>query len=299
MSDNAGTSSGSSSYPGVAGTPPPYGQDTPPPPTYPGQQPPTYPGQPSPGDPGQPSYPGQYPPAYGSTDPNAYLGPPPSYPGGGYGVPPPPNQQTGWSGLAIAAFVASLVPLIGILAAVPLAIVALVKIAKTHERGKGLAIAAIIISVLWWIGFIGLGAWVAGTSVERNDAGAITKEGRIDFGEIRAGDCVNIPDPGGSDDINTFELKGVPCSEPHNAEAAALIPIEGDSFPGTDAIDDQTARECETEALSYLSEAPKTGLQPYRLIPTESIWDDDNGHRAICFVTQADYSATTGSVADK
>ncbi len=285
MSDTAGTSSGSSSYLGSAGTPPPppYGQGTPPPPTYPGQQ---------------PSYPGQYPPAYGSTDPNAYLGPPPSYPGGGYRVPPPPDQQTGWSGLAIAAFVASLVPLIGILAAVPLAIVALVKIGKSHQRGKGLAIAALIISALWWIGFVALAVWF-GQSVERNDAGAITKEGRIDFGEVRVGDCVSIPDPGGSDDINTFELKGVPCSEPHNAEAAALIPIEGDSFPGTEAIENQTARKCATRARTYLNGAPEAGLQPYRLIPTEGIWDDENGHRAICFVTQVDYVDTTGSVTGK
>jgi len=291
MSDNAGaTSGGSSPYPGqqpptYGGQPPAYGSQ---PPAY-GSQPPAYGSQP-------PAY-GSQPPAYGSTDPNSYLGPP-AYPGGGYGVPPPPNQQSGWSGLAIAAFVASLVPLVGILAAVPLAIVALVKIGKSHQRGKGLAIAALIISALWWIGFVAFAVWF-GQSVERNDAGAITKEGRIDFGEVRVGDCVSIPDPGGSDDINTFELKGVPCSEPHNAEAVALVPIEGDSYPGTDAIDNQTARECATNALSYLSGVPKAGLQPYRLIPTDSIWDDDNGHRAICFVTQADYSETTGSVANK
>ncbi len=292
MSDNAGgTSGGSSPYPGqqpptYGGQPPAYGGQ---PPAY-GSQPPAYGSQP-------PAY-GSQPPAYGSTDPNSYLGPPPSYPGGGYGVPPPPNQQSGWSGLAIAAFVASLVPLVGILAAVPLAIVALVKIGKSHQKGKGLAIAAIIISVLWWIGFIALAVWFT-QGVERDDAGVITTQGRIDFGEIRVGDCVSIPDPGGSEDVNTFELKGVPCSEQHNAEAVALIPIEGDSYPGTDAIDNQTARECATNALSYLSGVPKAGLQPYRLIPTDSIWDDDNGHRAICFVTQADYSETTGSVADK
>lgn len=79
-----------------------------------------YPGQP-------PSYPGQQPPAYGGG-----YGSAPVYPGGGYDGAAP---AAGWSGWAIAAFLCSLIPFLGILAAVPLAIVALVKISKTRQRG--------------------------------------------------------------------------------------------------------------------------------------------------------------------
>ncbi len=291
MSENAGTSGGSSAYPGSGGPPQPpaYGQD-------PGQQPPSYPGQST--YPGQPTYPGQHPPPYGSTDPNAYLGPP-SYPAGGYGIPPPPGQQSGWSGLAIAAFVTALVlPLVGILVAVPLAIVALVKIAKSREKGKGLAIAAIVIAVLWWIGAIILGVWVARQQVERNDAGEITEEGIVEFGDIRAGDCVTIPDLDGEGDVNTFELKGVPCSETHNAQAVAITAIDGESYPGESALGRQSLAPCTTALRTELRgvELGPGGYVPYRLIPTEGIWDDDGGHRVICFVIRADFGDMTGSL---
>lgn len=313
MTENTGgsgssASSGSSGWEGsppnppYAGTPPAYGQGATPHYGY-GPEPGYGTGAPPPPAESPPSgYPGQRPPVYGSSDPNSYLGPP-AYPGGGYGAPPPPpgyqSAQTGWNGFAIAAFVTSFVPLIGILAAVPLGIVALVKIAKSAQKGRGLAIAGIVISVLWWVAFIVFAVWYAAQTAERNDAGQITKEGRIDFGQIRVGDCVKIPDPGGTGDVNTFDLKGVPCSSGHNAETAAVIPISGDSYPGSDALDSQTVGECQTRAQSYLAGSSVAGLQPYRLIPTESIWDDDNGHRVICFITRVDYSDTTGSLTSK
>lgn len=287
MTEQSG-SSGSSAYPG-------QGYGGPPPPSY-GQPPPPYnPSQPSYGQGG--AYPGA-PAGYGAAPPQ-YSGPP-AYPGGGYGMPPPPPgyqaAQTGWSGWAIAAFVTSLIPLVGIIAAVPLAIVALVKIAKSALKGKWLAIAAIVISVLWWIGAIGLAVWWAGQTVDRNNAGQITKEGRLDFGQIQVGDCVNIPDPGGPGNVNTFDLKGVPCGSPHNAETAAILPVSGSSYPGFGVLDSQTVGQCDTRAQSYVAGtgAPATGLQSYRLIPTQSIWDSDNGHRVICFVTRTDYADMTG-----
>lgn len=295
MTENTGTSGGSSAYPGSGGQPQPpsYGQN-PPPPVYSGQPPPPYPGQPT--YPGQPPYPGQHPPAYGSPDPNAYLGPP-SYPTGGYGMPPPSDQQRGWSGLAIAAFVASLVPLVGILAAVPLAIIALVKIAKSGDKGKGLAIAAIIISVLWWAGAIILGVWFAGQQVERNDAGEITEEGIVEFGEIRVGDCVNIPDPAGTEDVKPFDLKGVPCGEVHNAQAVSITPIDAESYPGESSLDNQSLKPCLAALTSELDVTVGPGdYLPYRLYPTESVWDDDNSHRVVCFVTKDGFGDMTGSL---
>ncbi len=308
MSETPGSSGGSSAYPGPgdAAQPPPYGQpSTPPaygqgqPPAYPGQQPPAYvQGQPAPAY-GQ----GQQSPPYGSTDPNSYLGPP-SYPAAGYGMPPPPPgyeaAQSGWSGLAIAAFVVSFLPLIGILAAVPLAIVALVKIAKSSQRGKGLAIAAIIISVLWWVAFIAFAVWFAGQTVERNDAGEITKEGRIAFGDIAVGDCVSIPDPGGTGDVNTFDLKGVPCSVAHNAQAVAITAIDGESYPGEASLNSQSLRPCAAALTTQVRGAVvgQGSYVSYRLIPTEGIWDDDGGHRVICFVIRDGFGDITGSLTD-
>lgn len=268
---------GSSPYPPAQGPAPnPGGQGHRPPPP-----------------PGASGYPGRF---------SAPSGPPahpvhpgyPGYPGPGgssYEFRPVP----GWNGFAIAAFVVGLVvPLLGLFIAVPLGIVALVRIGKTRERGTWLAIAGMVVAVLWWIAFIALGAALSLQGADRNADGEIVDAGRIAYDEIREGDCVNIPDPAGTGDVDTFDLEAVPCSEGHNAQTVALVPLDGDEFPGKQAIDEQSQQPC-FEAVSALPGVSQgsTDYQPYRLVPTESIWGDDGGRTALCFVTRTDYADMT------
>jgi len=209
-----------------------------------------------------------------------------SYPGGGYDGGAPVGG--GWNGLAIAAFVAGLVvPLVGILIAVPLGIVALVKTGKSRQRGRGLAISGMVLSVLWIVGFVGLAVVLVNQTAERDEAGTIVEEGRMDFGEIRVGDCVGIPGAG-EGDIDTFDVRGVPCDEPHNAETVELIPIEQDDYPGQTDLNSASADRC-LATVSEVVGADRSGYQAYRLIPDETIWEDDNGHRVICFVTESGF----------
>lgn len=286
-------------------------------PTYPGQ-PPSYPGGPSggpgqaPGNyppgsyPGQSGYPGQTP---GSYPPGSYPGQqPPSY-GGGYGMGPAypggsydgAAPAPGWSGLAIAALLCSLIPFLGLLAAVPLAIIALVKIRETRQRGTFLAIVAIVISVLWWVGAIGLGAAWYSDSADRNDEGVISNEGRLELGQIQTGDCLDVP--GLSDDleieVSTYEMRGVPCDGDHNAEAVGIVEIEGDIFPGSAALDAESATQCVARLAEYAPSGLPAGVVGFRLVPTEQVWDDEVGHRSVCFAVNSDYSDMERSVTDK
>ena len=292
-------STGSSPYPSPGSSPyPPPGSSPyrPPSPAQgPGPGPGGAPGRLPPPPPGASGY-----PAPGPSGPPAYPQPAPGYSGypgqGGPGGAPyefVPNP--GWNGFAIAAFIVGLlVPLLGPLIAIPLGIVALVHIGKTRERGKALAIAGMVLSVLWWLAFIAFGAVLALQDAERNANGAIVEAGRIGYDDIREGDCVNIPDPAGSGDVDLLDLQGVPCSEEHNAQTVALLPLDGDEFPGDQSIDDQSRQPC-LEAVSALP-AVRTGntkYRPYRLAPTESLWDEDGGREALCFVTRADYADMT------
>lgn len=301
MTDRPGETGGDPTYPGQQ-PPPSYPVQQP---DYPGQQPgypgqqPGYPGQQS-GYPGQQSgypgqqsgYPNQQPPPYGGG-----YGSAPSYPGGGYDGAAP---ASGWSGWAIAALISSLVPLLGILAAIPLAIVALVKIRRSRQRGQLLAIAAIIISILWWVGAIGLGvAWFNDTA-ERDNQGVITSEGRLEIGQIQIGDCVSIPSLEDPDvEVGVYEMRGVPCDEEHNAEAVGVVEIEGEEFPGSAALDEESRTKCVAQALDYLVNGLPEGVKGFRLIPTEDVWNDDGGHRSICFAVNSDYSDMEGSVIEK
>ncbi len=179
------------------------------------------------------------------------------------------------------------VPLVGILVAVPLGIVALVKIGKNRKRGKGLAISGMVLSVLWIVGFVGLAVVLVNQTAQRDEAGTIVEEGRIDFGEIQVGDCVDIPGAG-EGDIDTYDVRGVPCDEPHNAETVELISIEQDDYPGQTDLDSASTNSC-FATVSEVVGADRSGYQDYRLIPDESIWEDDNGHRVICFVAETGF----------
>jgi hypothetical protein len=240
-------------------------------------QPPPYSGQ-------QP----QYPPAYGSPDPNVYLGAPgyPGYPGG-----PDPQGSRGYSGLAIAAFVTGLVlPLVGILAAIPLGIVALVKISKTHAKGRWMAIAGMTLSVLWWAAIIGVAIWAISNQAQRNDAGQIDKAGDLSFSDVRVGDCVTID--GLASGATIENLKGVPCADSHNAQAYWIVPINASDYPGEAAVAQQARRGCLPKFTPYAG----LGLLPHYLYPTESVWNSSGGHQAVCFAIASDRGETTGSV---
>lgn len=254
------------------------------------------------GGPSYPGYPGQPQPSAGTSPPPAQAYPPPpgqgapgdypGYPGGGYSDDGP----RGWSRWAVAAFIVGLViPLIGILIAIPLGIVALVKIGRGRQRGKVLAILGMVFSVLWWLGLIALGVWAVSQQAGRDDTGAITKSGRIAFGDIREGDCVSIPGLTGTEDIDTFKLKGVPCSQSHNAETVAVIRIDSSDYPGQANLDDQSGQPCR-DAISAVPAVQAGGYQSSRLIPTQGIWGDPSGHRVLCFVVKSGFGNFTGSL---
>jgi hypothetical protein len=275
------------SQPAYGSPPPPpgYGYTGPPPaPVYPAR-----PGQPGqPGYPPPPGYPGQ-PPAYG--------GYPPAYPGAGYDGGAPAGRRS-WSGLAIAAFVTACIPWIGILAAVPLGIVALVKIGKSRQRGKGLAITGMVISVLIWVATIGIGIAVYNNTASRDSNGHITEAGRINFADIRTGDCVQIDGINSGKSVGLLDVQGVPCSSRHDAESVGDVVFGQSVYPGYSTLTEQARVQCTQLASQYVDPAQVAGLQPYLFAPSESLWNSDDGtHRVVCLVTKSDYSSLTGSVA--
>lgn len=121
------------------------------------------PGYPPQGGYGVPGYPPQAPPGYpppppGYPPPMGYGGyPPPGYPPPGY--PPPYGDQGQMNGLAIGGFVCSFLGCISIVGLI-LSIVAYnqIKQSQGQQKGEGLALAGIIISIVvmclsgfWWV----------------------------------------------------------------------------------------------------------------------------------------------------
>ena len=198
------------------GTPPPPAEPPttaipPAPPVY-GTEPPAAPAY------GQPGYGAPQPgvPQYGAPQPGVpqYGAPPPGVPQ--YGMPP--SDQPG-KGMAITALVISFFGcvVIGALIAIPLAIAVLVRSKDGRNHGKGLAIAALVVSVVTLaIPVVGI---VAGVSYVNS---------LTDVNDLREGDCLTATGLTDSDAESVTEIKTISCSESHDGQVLATVELTQD-----------------------------------------------------------------------
>lgn len=205
-------------------------------------------------------------------------GQPPPYPGYAYPPPPPPgtypppppgpSQRS--SSLAIIALVCAVLPCgITWLVAIPLAIVVLVKAANGTARGRGMAVAAIVVSVVWLIASaIGIALLV--NEVTKYDAARDAGEGTISSGMIREGDCFSeLPD---GEEIDTVEIIG--CEQEHVGEVYAVESISPAEGAGQDEIYDLAQETCTEQFEDYVGPGPLDPDLRYSLIaPNEDSVD--------------------------
>lgn len=184
---------------------------------------------------------------------------PPSSPGP-YPSSAGPPLRRGVSGWAIAALV------LGLLACVPLgAIFGIVGIVKTkggEQSGLGLAIAGLVLSMVWtpvWV--------IAAVAVIANNQPFIT--GTVDSSPVfRVGEC-----------FMTSNLDAVDCSKPHSNEVFAVLELSRFS---TDDGDQQLKDRCTAELQKY---SPSAIRDPHVQIQTwgpDSSWKYMNNHTAAC-----------------
>jgi hypothetical protein len=177
--------------------------------------------------------PGSNDPTGDPTPPNPYGAPQPSPYGqpAPYGQPPAgagypasgqPAKEQG-KGLAIAALVLSLIPCI-ITNLVSLVLAVLVLVGK--KGGRGLAIAAIVINVLVLIGWgalIALGVVLSGTPID----------------DVKDGQCFNAEGlTNGDEGVSQIEV--VSCSSSHDGEVLATNELDADE---AEAYQDQSGDE--------------------------------------------------------
>ncbi|MFD7786388.1 DUF4190 domain-containing protein [Streptomyces nojiriensis] len=259
------------------------------------------PGQPGPyGQPGQPG-----PPPYGGA------------PQGWY----PQQQQQKTNPLAIVAFVMSIlcnIPLVPLI----LGIVALSQIKSRGEKGKGLAIAAIVIHslvIVFYGTFVVLGLTGAlddDAPRKRDTTGLVTgpsatgpsatkpatKPATSGLTEIRKGDCFNTKDDLAQygDEDGTQAARSVtivPCAQPHKGEAYAVFNLDAGTYPGNEKVTKSAEEKCSGTALtSYVGNDPKVSekLEVYYYYPQAASWL--LGDREVtCFVGDPS-GPTTGSI---
>ncbi|WP_280274726.1 DUF4190 domain-containing protein [Nocardia wallacei] len=202
----------------------------------------------------------------------------------------PPPQQQGTNGFAIAALVTGILGGICGLSIV-FGIIALVQIKKTGQRGRGLAIAGLVLTAAWIaLGVIGAIAGIANSP--RDSSGEITSSGSESVTRLRAGDCVG----GIEDGKRMTEISVSPCTQAHDGEVISQFDLPKGSWPGEPTVAQQAETRCTADIEQALANSPMLDkLQISYLYPdNKKDWDRDRG--ITCLVFDAAGGKLTGSV---
>jgi Domain of unknown function (DUF4190)/Septum formation len=231
---------------------PPYPPQPPAGPPYPPQWPagPPYPHQPSAG---------QYPPPY----------PPPR----GW-VPPFPQAQT-TSGFAVASLVLGFFGII--LLSLIFGIIALGKTKAGGQRGRGMAIAGLVLSAGWIVIFI-----IAIV------AAAMSPTHTVSAFSVGVGDCLADIPSGVITEVNTTS-----CDRPHRGEVVGVLKMPDGPYPGESPLRDDREK-CSNALQSYSSTAAQDpNIELTTLRPTRETWEHGN-RDLVCIATLS--SPRTGSL---
>jgi hypothetical protein len=230
------------------------------------------------------------------------FGPPEAYPGdpsGPPGGPPPPGQTNGW---AIAAFILGLLG--GTLLGIIFAIVALRQIGESRQRGKGLAIAGLALSIIWsaaLVAYLVLGnsgtpaGQSAGggshpsapTSSPPATPGSHGAGSQTSVFSLRTGQCFQNP-PANQAILGITNVTVVPCTTLHNAQVFVEFPATGSStYPGSTSLKRQANQGCHSRIAGNLETSKITNkMSLHFLYPLSASWAQ--GHRAItCLVVDS------------
>ncbi|MDI2126484.1 DUF4190 domain-containing protein [Yinghuangia seranimata] len=216
------------------------------------------------------------------------------YPYGYQGYNPPPGWHPDRTNrFAITSLVTSLTCLWPV--GLGFGIAALSQIRRRGERGKGLAIAGVVISSLMaafavtLVTLIATGVIDTDDDPERDDNGAVTQSGDIDVTTLRKGDCFSDRttehpmNPGEEAHRRSIVVRVVPCTEPHTAEVTGDYTLPGDTYPGDAPVKSGAMQRCQEVLGDYAMDirAYDEQLQVFYYRPDAMSWARGN-HRVIC-----------------
>ncbi|MEU6978451.1 MULTISPECIES: DUF4190 domain-containing protein [unclassified Streptomyces] len=244
--------------------------------------------------PGGPAAPGPYgaPGPYQVPGPYTPYGPyGPQGPGGAgpYGAPRP-----GTNGLAVASLVSGIVcclPPLGLI----LGLVALPRIRKQQQKGKGLAVAGIALStvscLLVVLGFAtgGFASFWEGFQEGVDKAGS----SKSAF-SLRKGECFDVP---GKMEEYTENVDIVDCAKPHEGEVTGSFKITGYAkWPGDKALDGLAEERCQeiNDAYTLDKWAVPDDVWTYYYLPSSMSWR--GGDRTVTCTYGTDKTPFSGSL---
>jgi hypothetical protein len=131
---------------------------------------------------------------------------------------------------------------------------------------------------------------VACDTVERDESGQIVGSGTLDVALMKAGDCFQSL----HEDILTLDdVPGVPCGEPHDNEVFHIFAVEGETWPGDEAVEAMAFNTCIDAFEVYLEVAwTESQLDFTWLSPTQRAWEQLGYREIVCFLYEEDRRLT-------
>ena len=230
--------------------------------------------------------------------PGAYPGGPSGAPGGPCAPAPPAGPANGW---AIAAFILGLLG--GFLLGIIFAIVALRQISDSRQRGKGLAIAGLALSIIWGAALTvylvlgnsgapagqsaGGGSHPSASSSSRPASpGSSHRNSQTSVFDLRTGQCFQNP-PANQAALGITYVTVVPCTTLHNAQVFVEFPATGSSYPGSSSLKHQADLGCHSRVAGNVQTSKITSsMTLHFLYPLSTSWGQ--GHRTIsCLIVDS------------
>lgn len=198
-------------------------------------------------------------------------------PGPGHGSPYR-NDKT--NGLAVAAFATGLLGCLSV-PGIVLGVISLVQIGRNGGRGRGFAVAGIVLSCLWLVTGITIGVLVANSDssggTEATPTAVRTKPEEVDAQKMKVGDCINdsasASNPATSEPVEVQSVKIVPCTGPHDGEVMATFRLPGFTMPADARLRRLAADGCKIRTRARIGRDPAAGsLANSYYYPTAESW---------------------------
>lgn len=182
-----------------------------------------------------------------------------------------------------------------------LAIAVLVKSRDGRDDGKGMAIAAIVISallVLANIAYVVVYLFNGVDTTERDVDGDVVEAGTVTVDRLRDGDCYNDAEllaDDSPDVVVPSEVEVVPCATAHDFEVFAVFELPDGDYPGDAAVQERGYR-CFDEFTEFNGRRwrQRSGLDFMMFMPSSASWRFGD-RSVVCSIFEVDGSQMEGS----
>ena len=146
---------------------------------------------------------------------------------------------------------------------------------------------------IYIVAALGFATYGAFTEADRDGSGAIVGEGTVDAFQVRVGDCFN---DSGTSEGEISDVPGVPCSDPHDNEAFAVIELTIDSYPEGDVMGELAQVSCLERFDAFVGrDYESSSLDFFTMYPSTESWKQDD-REVVCAVYDMETNKLVGSV---